>query len=328
MEKIKIKKEIFDEVLNEDVLNAFHNDINSKNYSLDDNNKLIQSFLENQTAKLVNNLLSSKFYDQVINYICDFKKLIDNIKNFDYKNCQLCNKKIIHNIQDYWKICGSMESFNKFFCNCKQPRPEYNKDIYYTNLNILLFNWMSSIGYWERELYEIINLFLDLQNNKTKKVLDKTKLNYKLHSLFINEYKSIENVKFQLYLMNFNNIIDEKMLSDSFIESQRANITDVQNNIERFRKVLKKVLKLDGIKYDEKIFHEIGIISFNVTNLNDEWITKQRNNIIHNFITSTNGNYYVKNLASEQMYLKLSILFHYENIYFLYCILYIFKLLE
>ncbi len=329
MKKLKIKKEIFNDVLKKEVLDAFHNDINSINYSInEDNNELIKSYYNNHLVKLANNLLQSELYEEVTNHISDVHKLNMNLQNFHFKKCQRCNKNIFSSNQDYWVTPNFKENYEKWFCTCEQPKANFNENVYYTNLNVMLFNWISSIALWDRILYEAIRLYIDFRNGKTIKVLDKTRVIFNLHSIFINEYKTIENVKFNLYLMKFNDIIDEQLISKSFIEKNRDSIENMQHNEEFFHKTLRKILWLNKCEYKKEIFKEIGIISVNEINLQSDWITDERNNITHNFSISTNGNYYAMNLSHEENYIKLSVIMLYENIYFLYCILYIFDLLE
>lgn len=329
MKKLKIKKEIFNEVLNKEVLDAFHNDINNKKYPInEDKSGLINFFYNLNVISLINNLLQSELYVEVTNHISDSHKLNMNLQNFHLKKCQRCNKNIFPTNQDCLVSSNVYDNYEEQFCICEQPKPNFNENVYYTNLNVMLFNWISSIALWERILYETIKLHIDFKEGKTIKVLDKTRVIFNLHSVFMNEYKTTENIKFSLYLIQFNDIIDEQLISESFMKKSKRSIINMQGNKEYFHNTLREILLLNNIKYKEDIFKEIGIISINETNLQSDWITDERNNTTHNFLISTNGNYHVMNLVHEELYIRLSIIMLYENIYFLYCILYVFDLLE
>ena len=66
-------------------------------------------------------------------------------------------------------------------------------------------------------------------------------LNYKINSLLTDLYSSIDSLKFQMFIINENTILDEILLNEKFFKENKNKIKDVQTNIDSFEHLLNEL---------------------------------------------------------------------------------------
>lgn len=149
-------------------------------------------------------------------------------------------------------------------------------------------------------------------------------LNYKINSLLTDLYSSKDSLKFQMFIINENTILDEILLNEKFFKENENKIKDVQTNIDSFEHLLNEL----QIKLNENTTNVKNIIKkFNLICLNDnweknvKWIIDERNNISHNYLNLYFGNYVNIGLFKETYRLKIIILLLIDFILLFYIIM-------
>lgn len=201
---------------------------------------------------------------------------------------------------------------NNFFCSCENPEKDFNINIFTINLNFLILNVIEKIIIWWHKL-QLIFKQIDEKGSYSF-------LNYKINSLLTNLY----SLKFQMFIINENTILDETLLNEKFFKENKNKIKDVQTNIDSFEHLLNEL----QIKLNENTTNFKNIIKkFNLIFLNDnweknvKWIINERNNISHNYLNLYFGNYVNIGLFKETYRLKIIILLLIDFILLFYIIM-------
>lgn len=306
MKKIPIDKNIFNDLISDEFIELFKKEYKDSSVS---NN--INYFIE-KLYNFVKNIEKINL-DEIINHINNPINLLQNNSISSISFCKKCNK----NIKDIYQK-GLSISFNpimnNFFCSCDNPEKDFNINIFTINLNFLIFNVIEKIKIWWYELQLII----------FKQTGNYSILNYKINSLLIDLYSSIDSLKFQIFIINENSILDEIFLNDKFYKDKKSKIKDVQNKKSSFEDLLKEL----QMKLNENTINITNILKkFNLICLNDnweknvKWIIDERNNISHNYLNLFFGNYINICLSKETYRLKIVILILIDFILLFYIIM-------
>lgn len=193
--------------------------INIKNEEIYLDNKYIKDFfLSNSSEKYCNiylinqiNTLNKEYINIFINNISDTKILNKNIFFITIKNLYLINNKLKNN-------------FFKFYISSKE-----NLDIKknFTKLDINLLNWFKK---YENILNNILN---NTFFNDIKEVYN---LIYKLE-IILSNIKKIKNedLKLKIYeIFNLINIINKKIILDTYIDNPKIKIYKIEKIFEDF----------------------------------------------------------------------------------------------
>lgn len=253
MKKITINKDIFTDLISDEFIELFNKEYKINSVSRNNINyfaKKIENFVEN--IKKIN-------IDEITSHISNPMILIQNNSISSISFCKKCKKNIKDNYQKGLSISFN-PIMNNFFCSCENPEKDFNINIFTINLNFLIYNVIEKIIIWWHELQLIFKQINEKDNYSF--------LNYKINSLLADLYSSIDSLKFQMFIINKNSILDETLLNEIFFKENKNKIKDIQNNIDSFECLLNDL----QIKLNENTTNIKNIIKkFNLICLNDNW---------------------------------------------------------
>lgn len=340
--KIKINKNLFNNFLDNTFLDAFNNELENEEFS----EEFIYAFLKN-----FNKLIENTSNEEII---CEITNLLNNKNSkhnelFENTNikCESCSKTKISDSIFEKEILENENSFwSKSICICEASKErEFNKEIFFSKINSLIYNYFLNFYIWSIELNEILNsdyfkqaLFLNrdkiiindeeiigfsdiiiLSEKNYNDIKSLSILSNKLNNLIISTFSKLDSFEFYIWILNENIYQNEEWLNEIFLKTNKKNFKKVKRNIKNIINGLKEKLainqeNLEDIKLRSSIYKD--------------WIRNIRNNIAHNFTKFFNEYNFTSIMLMDLKKVKIACLLIIDNILSLYWLIYHFDYLK
>ncbi len=290
MEKIKLKRSLFKDLISDTTRSLLHNDLVSENkgeFNLDSFSKYPIII-----GKLVDDLEKQDFNDQdneiariYQNY--EIKFILFKIRYDDLNNMSLNKEITLHKI-DWLRL------YEKHLY-----ADQFNQDIFTLNINYLIISVIQRIDAWHNEL--VTNIIINGQKEFFKLIKKKDFYNkqmqlnyfmeYMINCLLLDIYNAYDSFKCYLLLMSKNVLLTERnadqISSNSKNKARLRNMKLSQkNSFNELCNLINDIQAQTNIKKVkfEEIARKLQLIDCEGWE-NIEWIISQRNNLTHNYLS-------------------------------------------
>lgn len=312
MSKIDLK--IFDKLINNKNLSSFQNNIKKQ---IESGFVFCNDFIDDWHS-ICSELLKTKFFKEMLECISNKEKqIISNSMIINY--CINCNKSIKHKVKSI-EINFNTTITKKLFCDCIEPKWEFNKTLFDKSWDFFIFNWILTINTWSYKIKEMILLWNNAKGNLSDLSL-RSLLNLEVRSMLEDIYMNFDSIKFNLFIFNENFSLDERIISNDFINKNRKKIKNNQNNKSELIRTIKELLEKREIKNElENDIKFLNMISIHNDHKEIEWIIDERNNLMHNYF-NIYGNAVFIGFPIEEKILHIIFLLIFDNILFFYILI-------
>ncbi len=309
MAKIDLKN--FEKLINKDNLDFFHKNIEKQ---IDTGFKFCNSFIK-EWHIFCSKMIDTDFFKEMLNKNSNREQQL-NSNSMIINNCKFCNKNIDH-YQKGISINFNSALIDNFFCVCSNPEWNFNKYLFQKNWDFFIFNWILMINSWSLRL----NYIAELWNHANKNMNDITlraQLKFDVRSILEDIYMKFDSIKFNLFTFNLNCFLDERLITEQFLNKNKEKIKENQRNPKILLKTIEELLEKNNknIKY-KKDLDFLNMISIHDNPKEIFWIINDRNNLMHNYF-NIHGNWICIGFPIEERLLHVSFLLLYDNPLFLY----------